>query len=156
MSASGSLWRRVLALTIDALVVPLVSFMVMLVSGAMEHAQAYAGIQPLLRPVLLGIVGYLLVNGWWLASSGQTLGKKILGLKIVQTNNTHKPPLWKLICIRGPFFVLVYAPLAVLTLGWSLAGVGIAAAAVINLIPALGKDRRCLHDLLAGTVVVKQ
>lgn len=80
----------------DFLVVPAVSFIIMLVSGAMETASAYAGVQPFIRPVLLGIAGYLVVNGWLLYARGQTLGKLIAKIQIVDAGSGEIAPLWKL------------------------------------------------------------
>ena len=145
---SASIIRRVIATGVDFLVVPAVSFIIMLVSGAMETASAYAGVQPFIRPVLLGIAGYLVVNGWLLYARGQTLGKLIAKIQIVDAASGEIAPLWKLVFIRGWFFALLYLPL-----GYSFVGV-IALLPVIDLGFALRSDRRCLHDLLCSTRVV--
>ena len=146
---SASLGRRAAATAIDFIVVPAVSFLVMLVTGAMETAEAYAGAQPFLRPVLLGVAGYLLVNGWLLHRRGRTLGKWIMGLRIVDHATGEKAALWKLICIRALFFPLLY-----LVIGYDFLGV-LAVLPVIDLAPALAAQRRCLHDYAAGTSVVR-
>lgn len=150
MSDSPStLLRRVTATAIDFVVVPAASFLVMLVTGAMEHASAYAGVQPFIRPVLLGIAGYVLVNGWLLYARGQTLGKLITGIQIVDIDSNAVPPIWKLIFMRAWFFALLYLPL-----GYSFIGV-LALLPVIDCAFGLRSDRRCLHDLLCATKVVR-
>ena len=115
----------------------------------METASAYAGVQPFVRPVLLGIAGYLLVNGWLLYSRGQTLGKLMTKIQIVSANSGEVAPFWKLIVIRAWFFALLYLPL-----GYSFVGL-FALVPVIDHAFALRSDRRCLHDLLCGTRVVQ-
>ena len=51
----AGLGRRTLATFIDLIVVPIISVVVMLVSGAMEVAAAYAGNQPYLRAFALAL-----------------------------------------------------------------------------------------------------
>lgn len=87
--------------------------------------------------ILLGL------NVWCLALRGQTLGKIVLKTKIVMMDG-RKPPLWRLLGLRyGFLWVLAMIP-----------GVG-------NWIPVADvafifrRDQRCLHDLIAGTKVVK-
>ena len=121
----------------------------MLVSGAMETASAYAGVQPFVRPVLLGIAGYLLLNGWLLYSRGQTLGKLMTKIQIVSANSGEVAPFWKLIVIRAWFFALLYLPL-----GYSFVGI-FALIPVIDHAFAFRSDRRCLHDILCSTRVVQ-
>jgi len=140
--------RRILATLIDLIVVPIVSLLVMLVSGAMEDAAAYAGNQPYLRAFALGVAGYLLVNGWLLHTRGQTLGKSITSIMIVAQDTGEKAPLWRLILIRALFFPMIYfLPL------YGLVGIA-ALLPIVDQAFALRKDRRCLHDLIAGTRVV--
>lgn len=144
----ASIVRRGIATGIDFLIVPAVSFLLMLVTGAMETASAYAGLQPVIRPVLLGIAGYLIVNGWLLYARGQTLGKLIAKVQIVRADADAVAPFWKLVLIRGWFFAFLYLPL-----GFSLLGV-LVMIPVIDCAFAFRSDRRCLHDLLCGTRVV--
>ena len=144
---SAPLWRRALATLIDFVSVPAVSFGIMLVSGAMASAEAYAGIQPYVRPVLLGIAGYLLLNGWLLYARGQTVGKALLGIHIVDVNSGNTPALSKLIFIRALFFPLLYLPF-----GYSFIGL-LAVLPLFDLAFGLRGDRRCLHDFAAGTAV---
>ena len=144
---NAAVWRRIVATGIDLVVVPAVSFLVMWVSGVMEHAAAYAGNQPWIRGIGLGIVGYLIVNGWLLASRGQTLGKWITRIRIVTTDG-HKPSWWRLIFIRALFFPLMYLPLLYAVVGL------FALLPFIDVLHALRADRRCIHDMAAGTRVV--
>lgn len=144
MTERAGLGRRLVATLIDLFAVPLASIVVMLVSGVFEHAEAYAGKQIYLRGFLLGVAGYLLVNGWLLHARGQTLGKAIVGIMIVSSGTSQLAPLWKLVLIRALFFPTLYLvfffPLTLI--------------AVIDQAFIFGKQRRCLHDLVSGTAVV--
>lgn len=142
--------RRVAASLIDFVLVPLVSFLVMLVSGAMESAEAYAGNQIWMRGIGLGVVGYLLLNGWLLHRRGQTLGKMVTGIMIVDAGSGEKASWWRLVFIRALFFPLLYLPLLFSFVGmWAL-------LPLIDQALVLRPDRRCLHDLIAGTAVVSR
>ena len=74
---NAAVWRRVTAAAIDFVIVPSVAMIVMLITGALENAEAWTDGFPWLRVVLLGVVGYLMVNGVLLWRCGQTLGKKL-------------------------------------------------------------------------------
>ncbi|MCZ6643039.1 MAG: RDD family protein [Gammaproteobacteria bacterium] len=138
--------RRLVATFIDMLVVPLVSFLVLLVTGAFEDAEAYAINQIVIRGFLLGVLGYLLVNGWLLYARGQTLGKAIVGITIVSNGTSNQAPFWKLVVIRALFFPTLYVvfffPLTLI--------------AIVDQAFIFGKQRRCLHDLVCGTSVVER
>jgi uncharacterized RDD family membrane protein YckC len=97
------------------------------------------------KPVttISGIVLYLLVHGYLLATRGQSIGKILLKIRIVRTDGS--PASFQ-----------------------RLAGLRYALPGLLQLIPALymvyglidtfsifRESRRCLHDLLADTVVIK-
>ncbi len=144
---NAPVWRRIIATGIDFILVPAMSFLVMWVSGVMEHAAAYAGNQPLIRGIGLGVVGYLILNGWLLVSRGQTLGKWLTKIKLINEDG-NKPAWWRLIFIRALFFPLMYLPLL-----YSVFGL-FALLPLVDVLHALRPDRRCLHDMAAGTRVV--
>lgn len=149
--AESVIGRRLLAGAIDLLLVPLASFGLLLVTGAMEHAEAYVGLQPVIRPLLLGLAGYLLLNGWLLYRRGQTLGKACVKLATFAVTpsaaSKERPAFWRLVPLRGLFFPLPYLLLLYPILGL------LALIVVIDWAFALRADRRCLHDLVAGTRV---
>ncbi|MCZ0942152.1 MAG: RDD family protein, partial [Gammaproteobacteria bacterium] len=93
----------------------------------------------------LAVASYLVLNGYGLARAGQTLGKRLFGIAVVRADALKPASFWKLICVRAPFFpllfVVIYPPLLVLPL--------------LDLLPMFGKSRRCLHDRAAGTRVVR-
>lgn len=148
MSSVAGIPRRLLATAIDFVVVPLVSILLMLISGVMEGIGAYIGYQTWIRGIGLGVAGYLLVNAWLLLTRSQTLGKALLGLEIA-TPEGAPAPFWRSV-IRALFFPLLYLPPLYAVFGW------LVLLPVIDLVSGLRKDRRCLHDLVAGTVVQRR
>jgi uncharacterized RDD family membrane protein YckC len=101
---------------------------------------------PYARSALLTVLGFLLftlVNCWFLHANGQTIGKKLVGIRIARLDDTV-PDLGRVVLLR-------YAPMSLASL---VPGIG----ALLNLIDALmifGSERRCLHDRIASTKVIR-
>jgi uncharacterized RDD family membrane protein YckC len=95
----------------------------------------------LIGPVV-AFITFLLLNGKFLSENGQTIGKLICSIRIVRTDGGDAG-LWHILLRRyAPVLALALIP----TIGWA-----------IRLIDALfifQASRKCLHDLLADTVVV--
>ena len=145
-------FRRLVATLIDAILVPVLTIVLVMIAGVLEDAEDYADRWWMLWVFLLAIVSYLILNGYTLWRQGQTLGKKLVGIAIVPAGEYDDgqygqvpAPLWKLICLRALFFpvlfVVVLPPLSILPL--------------IDQLLIFGKRRRCLHDLVSGTAVVR-
>lgn len=156
--------RRLTATLIDMLLVPAVTLLLVLVTGATEDAEDYASFSGLSLSILgLAVLSYLLLNGYTLFRSGQTLGKKLLGIAItvpkqLSNGSWHIEPaaLWRLILIRALFFPLLFlipglAVTPFFTLPWL-----IAMLPVIDQVLIFSRNRRTLHDYLAGTAVTKR
>jgi uncharacterized RDD family membrane protein YckC len=92
---------------------------------------------------VLGFILFMLVNGYFLRSNGQTLGKKLVGIRIVSLDNTV-PGLGRIIFLR-------YAPISAVAL---VPNVG-TLSTLANALFIFGGSRRCVHDLVAGTKVVR-
>jgi uncharacterized RDD family membrane protein YckC len=91
----------------------------------------------------LGLVIFYAVQWHLLSSSGQTIGKKLSRIKIV-TMQGEKPNMTDLALKRyGVIYLLNIIPIAGPIIG------------LVDTLCIFRKDRRCLHDLLAGTQVVK-
>ena len=149
-------FRRLLATLIDAILVPSLTIFLVMVAGVVEDAEDYIDNWWILSVFLLAVVSYLILNGYGLWRRGQTLGKTVTGIAIVHADSVVKPlpnqqsgttpaPLWKLICLRALFFPLLFA-VVVPTF---------ALLPIIDQLFVFGKQRRCLHDLVAGTIVVR-
>ena len=125
-------WRRLLAWIIDLPLSP-AAFVVGILSADMG-GPAIATVVLL----VLGIVGvpYQVVL---LRREGQTIGKRLLGIRIVDEDVGVKASLYKNIVLR--YFV-----------NWLLTL--IPPYVVIDHVFIFAKNRRCVHDYLAGTKVV--
>jgi uncharacterized RDD family membrane protein YckC len=108
-----------------------------------DEGMADAGFLKLVGMQVMAIALYMLVNGWLLASRGQTVGKLALGLRIVRSDGSQADAL-RLIGVR-------YA------LCWLAAAIPFAGN-IFSLVDALAifrESRQCLHDTIADTIVVK-
>jgi uncharacterized RDD family membrane protein YckC len=138
--------RRFTATLIDVVLVPAVAILLMLVTGVLEHAEDWSqNAMPILRMILLGLASYLLLNLWLLWRHGQTVGKALLSIAIVDAKTGAQPPLWRLF-VRGLFFPTLYMIVLVPY---------IALIPVIDQALVFRKDRRCVHDWVSRTAVVR-
>lgn len=118
-------------------------------------ALAYSGgLQPLLKGQPLTTQQALLVAGWsWggflainsylLFKRGQTVGKYLLDVRIVDLQG-RIAPFWRVILLRY-LLISVVAQLGVLG----------SLLSTVDCLLIFQKSRRCLHDILAGTRVIK-
>lgn len=87
--------------------------------------------------IMLGIQAFML------AKSGQSIGKKLTKIKIVDADNGEKVSLMRVFTLRSFIFIvlnLLFMPFIT----------------IIDHVFALGKKRQTLHDKLTKTKVVKQ
>ena len=84
-------------------------------------------------------IAYIAINVYFLNESGQTIGKKLLSIRIA-TLDGSKPDLIKLLFVRYLSKVL----LGVIPL-----------IGLVNVLLIFRSDKRCGHDLIATTQVVK-
>ena len=97
----------------------------------------------LLAGAVLGFAGFLLLHGYLLNKYGQTIGKRLLGIRIADLDN-NLPPFGRIIGLR-------YLPIQALAMIPVLGSV----LPLIDVLFIFREDRRCIHDLIAGTRVVK-
>ena len=93
---------------------------------------------------VIGMVVYAVINGRLLANRGQTVGKMAAAVRIVDARTREIVPFWKSFGLR----VVVIQALA------SVPAVG-AVFSLVDILFIFGERRRCLHDHLAGTVVIR-
>ena len=138
-------WRRLGATAVDAVLVPSLTILLVMAFEVMEDPEDFTSAAWMWWVFALAVASYLVLNGYGLARTGQTLGKRLFGIAVVRADALAPASFWKLICVRAPFFpllfVIVFPPLIVLPL--------------LDLLPIFGKSRRCLHDWAAGTQVVR-
>ena len=146
--------QRLTATLIDAVLVPSLTIFIVMITDVMEDAEDYIDNWWILHVFLQAVASYLLLNAYTLWRYGQTLGKRIMRIAIVSSKDMggdetifelQSVPLWRLLLLRAPFFALLFAailpPLVLLP--------------VFDLLFIFGSSRRCLHDWLSGTVVVR-
>ncbi len=110
--------------------------MVVLAVVSENSRGALRGIAGLLTMLwLLALLGVQL----YLASSGQSIGKRMLRLRVVRTDGSPAS-LARIVFLRNGVIVLL----------GSLCGV----VSLVDALMIFGEERRCLHDQLADTIVV--
>lgn len=140
-------WERLFAAIIDALIQSVVAFVPVIIffGGWANYAGAVAGAPFLFTAgfTVFGLVIYLVVNGYFLARDGQTVGKKAMSIKIVRTDGS-KADFARIIGWRqAPIWVAQIIPY----LGRLIV--------IIDVLMIFRESRRCLHDDIADTKVVK-
>ena len=135
---------RFLAALIDGLIVMMVTMPAMYFTGGFDNIKE--GVEPSLMYItaigLLGLLTFFIVNAKLLVEKGQTIGKNILDIKIVDLNN-NLPTKNNLLKRYLVYIVPQYIP----AIGGFLS--------IINILFIFGKERRCIHDLVGKTKVIK-
>lgn len=141
----ASRWSRLWASLIDGIIALLYTIPVMSYLGIWESAMQGEVVIPLdatIKLVIFGWVMFFAIHGHLLGKYGQTVGKKLLGISIVTLDGV-KPDFWPLIAKRYlPLALVVYIPFI---------GSYLSTGDVLFI---FRKDKRCVHDLIAGTVVI--
>jgi uncharacterized RDD family membrane protein YckC len=135
---------RLLATGVDAVLVPCLTLVLVMMTGVVEDAEDYLDAWWTLHVFLLAVFSYLLLNGLTLLKRGQTLGKVMLGIAIVEVGADAPPSLWRLIFVRALFFPMLFLlvpPLILIPLADQLL--------------IFRRARRCIHDYAAGTEVIR-
>lgn len=136
--------NRFLGALIDGILMMVLIMPVMFLSGFWEAAANAGGASFMFNLMALAasFLTYCLINGYLLAQSGQTVGKKIMKTKIVNMDGSQ-PPLAHILLRRLlPVQLLVLVPFV---------------GNFLSLVDALfvfRDDRRCIHDHIAGTKVI--
>ena len=112
---------------------------------------------------LTGVSTYILLNGYLLVKRGQTLGKMLLGIRVVDAASKEIVSFWRVLVLRWLVWIMI-GPLTILL--WvivvlypfldfiALLPILLWVVAVLDPLFIFKKQRRCLHDYLAGTIVV--
>ena len=135
---------RLGAALIDVIILIVIMFVVGIVTPFRFFDPSRSGtIATLVLSYVFGMVIFLLVHGYLLATQGQTVGKKVLGIRIVRTDGS--------LATFGRVFGLRYA------LNGLIASVPIVGSiyALVDALMVFRDSRQCLHDQIADTIVVK-
>jgi uncharacterized RDD family membrane protein YckC len=90
----------------------------------------------------IGFAAFLLIHGYFLKANGQTIGKKLLAIRISDLDG-NVPSFATVVFLR-------YLPISLVTL-IPVVGNFLALADILFI---FREDRRCIHDHIAGTKVV--
>ncbi|MCV6604969.1 MAG: RDD family protein [Porticoccaceae bacterium] len=93
---------------------------------------------------LTGMAVWLAFNGYLLKTSGQTIGKKMVNIKIVSIDNNEVPSI---MTTAGTRYFLVQLIAMVPLIG--------SIFSLVDILFIFRQDRRCVHDLMAKTRVVE-
>lgn len=109
----------------------------------------------LLNFVLTGFAIFV-VQGLMLWSRGQSVGKRLVDIQIVDYHNNSLLSLTRVFFIR--FYYLL--PLSIIAVFLPaqpqfIVNIVVIAISIIGVLLIFGSEQRCLHDLLAGSKVVK-
>ena|SRR5690349_20168678 len=92
---------------------------------------------------IVGFIIFLVLHGYLLATRGQTIGKALLRMRIVRSDGSQAS-LVRLIGLR-------YVPTMAISMIPVLGGL----YALIDCLLIFRESRRCLHDNIADTIVVR-
>jgi uncharacterized RDD family membrane protein YckC len=136
---------RLAAAIIDGVILGLIVWPIAMAGDSWERAtQGEVAMGDMFQLLLVSLLGYLVLHGYLLHKYGQTIGKRLLGIRIVSAYDGQLVSLGKVFGAR-------YVPI-------QLASVIPVIGNVLPLVDVLfifREDRRCLHDFIAGTKVVK-
>ena len=141
----ASRWARLGGAIIDGVVITVVGLPVEYAMGVYDNFPDIS--EPTSQVGLLSLsfscVLFLVLNGYLMATRGQTIGKSLLRMRMVRTNG-KAATFGRLMWLRYlPQWVVVLIPI----LGPYLA--------FVDPLFIFRRDKRCVHDLIAGTMVVR-
>jgi uncharacterized RDD family membrane protein YckC len=132
---------RFLAFLADTLIFSIVTMLFMILCGfvftLVFHVFSLWGFAYDAISLSVGFLGAMLFDIILLSRNGQTIGKKISGVRVVKTNG-KKVSMMRNAALRIIFQIALLLPPFV----------------ILDLCFMLRQDRRTLHDLIAGTIVV--
>ena len=142
----ASRWQRLWGALLDALIAMAIVFPVMWISGVWQQLMrgAQMSVEQRIWLFIFGVILFFILQGYLLAKHGQTIGKRIVGTRIVSAEDGRILPLSRIFWLRNlPASLVAQIP----TFGpW---------ISVIDSLFIFRKDKRCIHDLIAGTKVIK-
>lgn len=140
----ASRWKRLWAALIDGLLIIAITIPIMYLTGGFNSlSNGTSSLGYNLFIFILSMIIFLLLNGKLLVKNGQTIGKKMLGLKIVTLNGELPEAKNHLLKRYAVFFVPGQIPLFGQLFSF------------VNILFIFSKQKRCIHDIAANTVVIE-
>jgi len=138
---------RLGASLLDTLIIVVVTMPVLFLTGGFDdftNPEAQPSFLYNLAITLLGLIVFLLINYQLLTNNGQTIGKKIVGIKIV--DNQNNPVTWNRNLLKR--YAVYFLPGQIPIIGQIFS--------LVNILFIFGKELKCIHDILADTKVIRQ
>ncbi|MEM7153854.1 MAG: RDD family protein [Myxococcota bacterium] len=133
---------RLGAAIIDGFALTIPNFAILIALGLLDFDNPEPDFINTIITSLIGLVVFAAVQ-WYFLQSGQTVGKRALGLRMVDVNSNEPPS-------AGHLFALRYLPFSLLAV---IPAVG-PLISLVNVLWIFGSEQRCLHDRMANTKVV--
>lgn len=92
---------------------------------------------------IAGLCGFLILHGYLLYTRGQTVGKRLVGIRIVRRDRS-----------RARFGILVGLRVVPVSLAAQIPLFG-PFLTLLDILFIFGAERRCIHDRIADTVVIR-
>jgi uncharacterized RDD family membrane protein YckC len=144
---------RLGAAMLDGLLLMAILLPVQFATGFIHRAQLQQnGLMEQFAMSLLGMVVFLLLNGYLLFTRGQTIGKLVAGIQVVDFKTGLLLPFLRIYVYRH----LWTLPLVVMVLiiPGNVDDMLISVVVMIDVLLIFGENQRCLHDLFADSKVV--
>ena len=93
--------------------------------------------------LIYSLLIFIIFHAYLLFKNGQTFGKWIFDISIVKKDGTKIHGLAIILKRSLPIYLLSFIPIFGALIG------------LVNIVFIIRKDRRCLHDIIAGTKVVQ-
>lgn len=143
-SPLASRWNRLFGAIIDGIISLLVAIPLMFLFGMWDAIKT--GVEPpfmtTLGSAIVSFILFIAIHGHFLRVNGQTIGKKLVGTKIVGVDNAQADFNTVILKRYLPITAVSVVPIA----GQFLP--------LIDVLFIFRGDKRCVHDLIAGTKVV--
>ncbi|MGB3608746.1 MAG: RDD family protein [Cellvibrio sp.] len=142
----ASKWARFFGAIIDGIIGILIALPFWFLIGGFEMflGESEPPFKYTLLGAVYGFVAFLLVHGYLLKHYGQTVGKKLMGTRITDMQG-NLPEFAPLVLKR-------YLPISVVSIIPLLGPL----LSLIDVLFIFRSDRRCVHDLIAGTQVLEE
>lgn len=120
------------------LIIPLFLFSEIFTSGIYIDSYLSEVLSGLLSVFVFAIINYKL-----LVTNGQTIGKKVLKIRIIDEKSGKLASGNSLLTRYGFYFFVAYIPFV----GWFIS--------IVNALFIFSDEKKCIHDKIANTIVVK-
>ncbi len=133
---------RLGAVLLDSAVIVVPAILIAIAMPGLGVKQSGLGAEIALGALGLGVIAFFIYQLYLLYANGQTLGKKLLGIKIVRSDGS-RAGFWRIVLLR----YLVPGVIGAIPFVGFLFGLA-------DPLFIFGEEKRCIHDLFADTIVV--